>query len=101
MVLGDSTLESLKPSVNAPLRGCKSFCGVVKFFHILGCFVEVFLIRHTYVPTSVGWVCNLFDNSWVWVLDFLIKKSTVGLGLWKLKISNKKSGSIFFNVSEQ
>jgi len=100
MVLGDSTLKSLKPSVNAPLRGCKSFCGVVKKFHILGGFVEVLHIRHTYVCSIVGRVCNFFDNSWVWVLD-LKKKSTTGLGLWKLKFSNNKLGPSFLNVSEQ
>jgi len=76
--------------MHAPLRGCKSFCGVVKFFHILGGFVEVFHIQHTYVPTSVGQVCNFFDNSQVRVLDFFIKKSKTGLGLWKFQISNNK-----------
>jgi hypothetical protein len=67
MVLGDSTLKSLKPSVNVALRGCKKFCWVVKFFHILGGFVELLHIRHTYVCSNVGWVCNFFDNRWLWV----------------------------------
>jgi len=85
MVLGDSTLKSLKPSVNAPLRGCKSFCGVVKIFHILGNFVEVLHIRHTYVCSTMGRVCNFFDNSWVRVLD-LKNKIHNGFGSMEIKI---------------
>ncbi len=52
------------------------------------------------VRTSMSEVCNFFDNRGVWVLDFFIKKSTMGPGLWKLEISNKRLGLGFLNVSE-
>jgi hypothetical protein len=46
------------------------------------------------VQTSVLWgrVCNFFDNSRVQVSDFFFQKSTTGPGLWKLEISNNRSG---------
>jgi len=74
---------------------------VVKFFHILEGFVEVLHICHTYVCSSVGRVCNFFDNSWVQVSD--LKKTNPQrvwvYGNYKFQITSWVQ--VFKNVSEQ